>query len=118
MKGGAAQRSLRLNHKVVLETSGAIPDNAGGSSVTWLPVGTLWAKGKPGAGRLSTGEAGAVSTTDFDVWVRAAPIGQWARPVPGQRFTMAGRRLLIESVTEQEPHGLYLRCLCKEEVYV
>lgn len=114
--GNRKPESVSLNRRLVLESSQEVSDGAGGFVTYWSALGTLWGRVEPRSGRLSSGEAGAVSETGFDVLVRAAPVGQSNRPVPGQRFRIGGRLFRIEAVTEEEPRALYLRCDCIEEV--
>ena len=108
--------SVRLTSKLVLERLEAAPDGAGGAHETWVQVGTLWAEVKPRSGREALGEAGQVSVTGFRIMVRGHPQGHSARPLPEQRFVDGGRVFRINSVTEADPGGRYLLCLCDEEV--
>ncbi len=108
----------RLNRRLQLEVPLRVSDGGGGFEEIWQPLGTLWAELRPRTGRSTTGEVGAVSVAGFRITVRAAPEGHSARPVAGQRFAMGTRRFRIESVTEEEPRGLYLICETEEEVSV
>ena len=106
-----------LNRELVLEAATRLSDGAGGYTQSWTPLGTLWGEVRPRTGRLTAaGDAGAVSVAGFQVIVRAAPVGQSNRPVPGQRFRMGSRAFLIEAVTEAEPDIRHLLCQCREEV--
>lgn len=109
-------QSVSLNRRLVLEAPDQVSDGAGGFDEVWQALGTLWAEIRPRSGRVATGEAGAVSVSGFRITVRAAPVGHSDRPVPGQRFAMGARTFRIESVTEQEPRGLYLICEAEEEL--
>lgn len=108
--------SRRLSRRLTLEAAQRAGDGAGGFDETWVALGTLWADVKPRTGRLTRGETGEVSIGGFRIAVRGAPQGHSNRPVPGQRFRMGGRVFRIESVTEEEPAGLYLICECQEEL--
>lgn len=108
--------SRALNRRLVLEAPQRVSDGAGGFDETWIALGTLWAGVKPRTGRLARGETGEVSIGGFRFTVRGAPKGHSNRPEPGQRFRMGARVFRIESVTENEPSGLYLVCECQEEV--
>jgi len=107
---------LTLNRRLVLETQQEVSDGAGGCTTTWAALGTLWGRMAPRAARATNGETGEVSTAGFTVIVRAAPVGQSIRPVPGQRFRIGTRLFAIDAVTEDAPGGFYLRCICSEEV--
>lgn len=107
---------VRLNRKVTLEGRIRAEDGAGGFTDSWGAVCTLWAEVASRGGRLVRGETGESSVGRFRVTVRAAPPGHSNRPLPGQRFDLAGRILRIEAVTERDPDALYLRCDCEEEV--
>ena len=108
--------SVRLTSRLVLERLNAVPDGAGGSHETWVPVGTLWAEVKSRSGREGLGDAGQVSVTGFRITVRGHPQGHSARPLPEQRFVDGGRVFRINSVTEGDPGGWHLLCICDEEV--
>ncbi|MBY6120121.1 head-tail adaptor protein [Mameliella alba] len=108
--------SRRVNRRLVLEAPQRVGDGAGGFEETWTALGTLWAEVSPRTGRLARGETGEISIGGFKITVRGAPQGHSDRPGPGQRFRMGTRLFRIESVTEQEPSGLYLICECQEEL--
>jgi head-tail adaptor len=108
--------SRRLTSKLVLERLDAVPDGAGGQHESWEPLGTVWGEVTPRTGRETAGEAGQVSVTGFRITVRAAPQGHSARPLPEQRFRDGVRVFRINSVTEADPGGRFLTCICDEEV--
>ena len=93
-----------------------MPDGAGGMHESWVSLGVLWGEMTPRSGREGVGEAGQVSVTGFRVLVRAVPQGHSARPLPEQRFRDVARVFRINSVTEADPGGRFLICLCDEEV--
>lgn len=109
-------RRVRLTSRLMLERLAAVPDGAGGARASWEPVGTLWAEVTPRSGREGLGEAGQVSVTGYRITLRAHPQGHSARPLPEQRLVDGGRVFRINSVTEADPGGRYLLCLCDEEV--
>ncbi|MCR9107552.1 MAG: head-tail adaptor protein [Rhodobacteraceae bacterium] len=106
----------RLTSKLVLERLDAVPDGAGGMHESWVALGVLWGEVKPRTGRETAGETGQVSVTGFRITVRGAPQGHSARPLPEQRFRDGARVFRINSVTEADPGGRYLMCICDEEL--
>lgn len=106
----------RLTSKLVLERLDSVPDGAGGMHESWVVLGVLWGEVTPRSGRETLGEVGQVSVTGFGVLVRGAPQGHAARPLPEQRFREGARVYRINSVTEADPGGRFLLCLCDEEV--
>lgn len=108
--------SVRLTTRLDLQRLLSMPDGAGGAHETWSHVGTLWAEVRPRGGREGLGDAGQVSVTGLRIVVRALPQGHSGRPRPEQRFVDGSRVYRINSVTEADPGGRYLLCLCDEEV--
>lgn len=53
-----------LRHRVVVESAAGAPDGAGGESVTWDTVATLWARIRPAGGteRIEAGHLAGVVT--------------------------------------------------------
>lgn len=108
--------TARLTSKLVLERLDAVPDGAGGLHESWVALGTVWGEVTPRSGREGLGESGQVSTTGFRIKVRAVPVGHSARPLPEQRFRFGVRVFRINSVTEADPKGRHLMCICDEEL--
>lgn len=109
-------KRVALNRRLVLETLQRSDDGAGGFIEVWQELGTLWGNVRPRSGRLTEGEAGALSIFAFQIKVRGAPEGQSNRPKAWQRFRLGTRIFRIEAVTEDEPKGSYLICQCEEEL--
>lgn len=108
----------RLNRKLVLETPVPVSDGAGGFSVDWQALGTLWAEVTARTGR-ETGQANIpVSTMTYRIVVRATPYGSQSRPKPEQRFVDGARIFLISAVAEVDADGRYLTCFATEETAV
>lgn len=105
----------RLDRALLLETPERVPDGAGGVTVTWAALGTLWAELRPGAGRERSGRVTTVSRSPWRIIVRGAPVGSAARPQPDQRFREGQRIFAILAVTEADPTGRYLMCHAEEE---
>lgn len=51
----------RLNRRLVLEAPDQIADGAGGYTLSWTPLGTLWTHVVSGAGREAAGTAAPLS---------------------------------------------------------
>ena len=106
----------RLNRKLVLEEAQRVPDGAGGWTLNWMALGTLWAAVDAGSGRERAGEFLTVSSVNYRITVRGAPQGAPSRPKPEQRFREGTRVFRITAVTEDDPGGQYLTCFAQEEV--
>ena len=105
----------RLTRALVLETPVTVPDGAGGQSVAWTALGTLWAAIKPGAGRERQDSLGTTGEVSLRITLRAAPMGSTARPRAGQRLREGSRLFRILSVTEADAAGRYLTATAIEE---
>lgn len=106
----------QLTRALVLEAPTRVPDGAGGYSVGWAALGTLWADIKAGSGREMAGQVVAVARVPYRIIVRSALVGSTARPLVDQRFRDGGRIFRILAVAETDPGGRYLTCLTDEEV--
>ena len=106
---------VSLDRALDLQESVRTEDGAGGAVQSWQTLGQLWGDVRPKTGRLTKGDAGAVSSRAFRIFVRAAPVGHKGRPIPGQRLVMGTRRFLIAAVTEMSGNALYLVCDTEEE---
>lgn len=106
----------RLNRKLDLEEAQRAPDGAGGFVLTWVKIGTLWARIEAGTGRERAGEFVTLSSVPYRITVRAAPQAAPSRPKPDQRFRDGARYFRITAVTEDDPEGHYLTCFAQEEV--
>jgi head-tail adaptor len=104
-----------LMRRLILEAPQRSPDGAGGYTETWVALGEHWAEIKAGTGREAAGEFVTVSSVGYRIVVRAAPVGDAARPKPEQRFREGARVFLILAVTEHDPRGHYLVCFAREE---
>lgn len=109
-------KAPNLNRQLVLENEDRVPDLAGGFSVAWQALGTLWAQMKPGSGRGRAGVAMQLSRVPYRIVVRGAPETSTARPKAGQRFRDGSRMFHITAVTEYDPEGRFLTCHAEEEV--
>lgn len=105
----------RLNRRLTLESPTLLPDEAGGYTQTWTPLGVLWAEVVARAGRESQTGGVPVSMVPYTIVVRGAPVGHPERPVPEQRLRDGARVFHIRSVTERDPTGRFLICMADEE---
>ncbi len=105
-----------LNRKLVLETPERVADGAGGFVESWVALGELWAEVRPRTGREKAGGTVALATVGYRITLRAAPVGQSARPRPEQRLRDGNRIFRILAVTERDPQSRYLICYADEEV--
>lgn len=106
----------RLNRRLVLEEAQRVADGGGGHRLTWVALGTLWARVEAGAGGERAGEFVTLSSLACRITVRAAPQGAPSRPKPEQRLRDGARVFRITAVTEADVDGHYLTCFCEEEV--
>ncbi|MEL6102801.1 MAG: phage head closure protein [Pseudomonadota bacterium] len=106
----------RPNRRVDLEDPTRVADNAGGYVETWVSLGTLWADIQPRTGRETVSSAAPVSAVRYRIMVRGAPVGDPARPKPGQRFRDGNRLFHIRAVAEYDPRAEFLTCFADEEV--
>jgi head-tail adaptor len=105
-----------LTHLLVLEQATRAPDGAGGFTSQWTQICTHWAEITPGAGRLAAGEEVFLSQVTYRITLRAAPVGNDARPRPDQRLRLGLRVFTILAVAERDAAGRYLVCFSREEV--
>jgi len=109
-------RAPNLSRALVLETPVTVPDGAGGFSITWQGLGTLWAEIRAGLGRERFAALGPAGEVRCRIIVRGAPVGSDQRPRPDQRFREGVRVFRILAVTEADVQGRYLICTAQEEV--
>ena len=107
-------REPKLTRKLALETPSSVPDGAGGLSITWVELGTLWAEITPRAGREVDSGGRNTPLQRHRITVRGAPVGSQQRPQPDQRFRAGDRVFNILSVAEFDPAGRFLVCDVEE----
>lgn len=105
-----------LSRQLVLESAVRQSDNAGGYVESWAALGSLWAAVTARTGRERAEVGMPISTMNWHVVVRAAPVGALSRPKAGQRFREGARVFAIRAVAERDPFGRYLTCFAEEEV--
>lgn len=105
-----------LNRPLVLEQAASLPDGAGGRTLTWAPLGTIWAELRPGAGGERLGPIAPEGRMTLRAFCRAAPPGSPQRPRPDQRLRDGARIFTILAVAEADVTGAHLVCVVREEV--
>ncbi|MEO0370069.1 MAG: head-tail adaptor protein [Pseudomonadota bacterium] len=106
----------KLNRILVLESPERVSDGSGGFNETWVVQGELWADVRLRSGRETSGEGGALSSTNYSITVRSAPLGAPSRPFAGQRFRDGTRIFNIQAVGERDSDGCFLTCFVEEEM--
>lgn len=106
----------RLNRAMVLEEAQSSADGAGGRTLVWHALGTLWCELRPGSGRERRGESVPEGWMLFRIYLRAALPGSPQRPRPDQRLREGIRVFRILSVSEADAAGAWLVCHAREEV--
>lgn len=109
-------RAPHLRRALVLEEALRAPDGAGGFTLSWAPLGTIWAEVAAGSGRDRAGEEVILGAVSWRITLRALPAGAALRPRPGQRFREGERSFAILAVAERDGDGRWLSCFCREEV--
>ncbi|VDC31786.1 head-tail adaptor protein [Pseudogemmobacter humi] len=109
-------KAPHLRRALLLEDAARAPDGAGGFTMSWAPLGTLWAEVAAGSGRDTAGEEVILGAVSWRITLRALPQGAALRPRPGQRFREGERIFAILAVAERDAGGRWLTCFCREEV--
>lgn len=99
----------RLRHRLTLEAPGLLPDGAGGETVTFTPVATVWAAVRPGSGSEDLAHDRLSGRVSHVVDIRYRDDVS-----PEMRFAWDARRLHILSVIDVDERRQWLRCNCEE----
>ncbi len=108
-------KRLVLNRPMVLEEPQATADGAGGQSLVWVPLGTLWVALEPGTGGEKFGPVAPEGRMTFRAFCHAAPHGSPRRPRAGQRLREGARLFRILAASEADSAGAYLLLFLVEE---
>lgn len=100
----------------MLEAPETVPDGSGGITVTWVPLGTLWASVQARTGRENFIAAQPLSRVKYRIQVRAAPTGSPSRPRAEQRLRDGLRIFNILAVAEHDVTARYLEIHAEEGV--
>lgn len=98
-----------LRHRVQLQRTQVVPDDAGGHARVHVPAGTLWARVTPLGARqvfMANGRAVAISHT--------VVIRHRTGVRPGDSFVYQGRRLNVVSAEDISGRRRFLACRCRE----
>ncbi len=107
-----------LARLLTLETPIKSSDGAGGFHTAWNGLGRHWAEVLTRSARTHSGETSPLARSEYQITVRAAPVGSDTRPKPGQRFREGFRIYTINAVGETDQAGRYLTCFAHEEEVV
>lgn len=107
---------VRLLRRLVLEGPERAPDGAGGFTVTWTALGTLWADVTARVAREDLMGGATRPRVRYRIVVRGAPVGAASRPTPDQRLREGARVFDILTVAEHDGDARYLEILAEEGV--
>ena len=98
-----------LDERAVLEVETRTPDGAGGVTLGWKPVATLWAARRPLSGSESFDADRTRGRIDTEIIIRYR-----FGVSPAMRFRIGARAFEIQSVLENSGRRRFLRCLTIE----
>jgi SPP1 family predicted phage head-tail adaptor len=98
-----------LRHRLVLEHAVTVADGAGGNSVTWQPLATLWARIITGSGHEAESAHGRKSRLTHEIHIRPNLDVQ-----PACRFRFGARIFEILAVRPLDEQGRRFNCACEE----
>jgi SPP1 family predicted phage head-tail adaptor len=99
-----------LRHRVTFETAEATPDEAGGETVTWTPLATVWARVEPAADREEIVADHLAGIVTHHVTIR------WRDDIAGgMRIACRGRLFRVLTVHDPEETRRYLVAKAVEE---
>lgn len=104
-----------LNRALMLQRQDRSPDGAGGATLTWLTLGTIWAEITAARPAETQGEERMLSRISWRITLRAFAQGDALRPTAQHRFRDGARIFTVLAVAERDPSGRYLTCFCREE---
>lgn len=99
-----------LRHRVTLEQAVLTSDGAGGSTITWSPLKTIWAKIKPITGRETFERHKSETAMTHKITLRYD-----GTPAPGMRLTKETRCFRILSVIDLDEKNRWLQLDVREE---
>jgi SPP1 family predicted phage head-tail adaptor len=100
-----------LRHRVTFETPEATPDEAGGATITWTPLATVWAHVEPTADREEIAADHLSGVVTHRVTIR------WRDDIAGgMRIAYRGRHFRVLTVHDPEETWRYLVVRAEEEV--
>jgi SPP1 family predicted phage head-tail adaptor len=99
----------RLRLAVALEKATATPDGAGGATLSWAEIATLFAEATPLKAEERPRGEGLADTVLHRIVIRYRN-----DVLPGDRFRRGGRAFLILAVSDPQEDGRFLACLAEE----
>jgi len=96
-----------MRHRVTLERPVAAPDGAGGETVAWEPVRSVWARVEPVAKRRESQGGRRLHPAGYRITIR-----RWTDVAPFWRVVFEDRPLTIDSIAEKGKRRLYLMLEC------
>ena len=109
-------QQISLNWSLTLEERQRTADGAGGFTETWIELGQLWGDVRARGASATEVTAGTTTLARYQIFVRGVAEGNPKRPKVGQRLRNGSKAYTIDSVSENDPRGMYLLCIAREEV--
>jgi len=106
----AASRPGRLRHRLLWQRPVALPDGAGGESVTYEEQGAFWAEIRPISARDERLGEGRVTEVTHRIFLRAG-----LSVASGDRLTKGTRIFRVVTAHDPEEAGRYSELFVKEE---
>lgn len=103
-----------LSQELVLEAPVRDIDTGGGQSVSWEPVGTLWADVQASGARETLSGVRESTRVTHRITIRSAPLGSPRRPSAECRFRSGTRVYAILGVADADRARKYLTCWAEE----
>jgi SPP1 family predicted phage head-tail adaptor len=98
-----------LRSRISLETAVATPDGAGGETIIWQTIATVWARLSARSGRESFDAHGTKSAVRHTILVRPH-----VDVLPSRRFRLGQRMFHIHAVRPLDQRNRRLICDCEE----
>jgi len=99
----------QLRHRLTLEQPTATPDGAGGSTLAWTPLATMWASLRPLSGDEVAQADGTRGRITHEIVIRHR-----AGVTAAMRFMSGPRTFAIRSAIDPDERRSWLRCLVEE----
>lgn len=103
----------KLRERVTLQAETQTPDGAGGYSLGWSDVATVWASVKPMRGKESLESMQVRDVQPYEVMIR---YNSAVTVTPKHRLSWNGKLLNIRSVVNRDMRDKYLMLHCEEGI--
>lgn len=101
----------KMRTRLTVQDAIRTPDGGGGVSITWSPVGAVWAAVSPIGGDERNDADGLQGRITHEIWIRyRAGLG------PHMRFILGARAFDIRSVVDVDEMHRFQRCLAEERL--